>query len=238
MTADKLWSGPGREGSPNMAGTDPPTAAEVARAARIIAGAGLVEGFGHVSARDSDGFLVTATRPLGGAVAADIHRLDSGAAASEDATEVPLETPMHASVYAARPDVNAICRTHSPAAVIAGAHGEVPPLGHGLGGLAGEVRFCGRTDLVTDREAGEQIATALGPADCLLVRGNGAIATGRTLAEAVVRARYLEERCLVGEGLAPEEGFSEQDLAARRRWFEREAARAWAWMNWRYGRDI
>lgn len=245
--ADSLRTRSGGEGSLKRAGSDRsnteagadrPTAAEVACAARIIAGAGLVEGFGHVSARDGDGFLITATRPLGTAVAADIHRLDSGAGAPEGASDVPLEAPMHAAVYAARPDVNAICRTHSPAAVIAGAHGEVPPLGHGLGGLAGEVRFCGRTDLVTDREAGEQIATALGPADCLLVRGNGAIATGRTLAEAVVRARYLEERCLVGEGLGPDQGLSEQDLAERSKWFGKEAARAWAWMNWRYGRDI
>ena len=235
--ADSLRVRPGEAGTPETAGAGRASAGEVAEAARIIAGAGLVEGFGHVSARDRDGILITATRPLGAAGAADIHRLDASGAASVQATDVPLEAPMHAAVYAARPDVNAICRTHSPAAVIAGAHGEVPPLGHGLGGLAGEVRPCGRTDLVTDREGGEQVAAALGPADCLLIRGNGAIATGSSLAEAVVRAYYLEERCLVGEALGPDQGFSEQELAARRRWFEQETARAWAWMHWRFGRD-
>ena len=34
---------------------------EVAEAARIVAGAGLAEAFGHVSARDGDGFVITAT---------------------------------------------------------------------------------------------------------------------------------------------------------------------------------
>ena len=148
---------------------------------------------------------------------------------------MPLETPMHAAVYAARPEVQAICRTHSPAAVRAGARQVVPPLVHGLGGLAGEVALCGRTDLVTDREAGGEISRDLGSADCLLIRGNGSIATGRSLAEAVVRARYLEERCLAGAGMGQEEGWRADLVDPRARWFEKETTRAWAWMRWRYG---
>ena len=92
----------------------------------------------------------------------------------------------------------------------------------------------GRTDLVTDLAAGEEIATALQGADCLLIRGNGSIATGHSLAEAVVRARYLEERCLVGEGLDKVDGWRAVELAPRARWFEKETTRAWAWMRWRF----
>ena len=213
------------------------SASEVAEAARILTGAGLVEAFGHVSARDGRGFLITSTRPLGAAGEEDVHPVDERGRAPEGATDVPLETPMHAAVYAAREDVNAICRTHSPAAVRAGAMGEVPPLVHGLGGLAGEVAICGRTDLVTDEEAGQEIAKDLGRADCLLIRGNGSIATGRSLAEAVVRARYLEERCLVGQGIDGGDGWRAVELEPRARWFEKETTRAYAWMRWRYGGD-
>jgi ribulose-5-phosphate 4-epimerase/fuculose-1-phosphate aldolase len=213
------------------------TAADVALAARIITGAGLVEAFGHVSVRSGEGFLITSTRPLGAAGKDDVHLVDRDGVASGHAVDVPLETPMHAAVYAAREDVNAICRTHSPAAVRAGARGEVPPLVHGLGGLAGEVTVSGRTDLVTDGEAGREIAADLGRADCLLIRGNGSIATGRSLAEAVVRARYLEERCLVGQGLDRGDGWRAVELEPRARWFEKETTRAWAWMRWRYGGD-
>ena len=211
------------------------TAAEVAEAARIISGAGLVEAFGHVSARSGDGFLITATRPLGASGEDDVHAVDAEGIAPEGSTDVPLEAPMHAAVYAAREDVTAICRTHSPAAVRAGATGEVPPLVHGLAGLAGEIALSGRTDLVTDREAGEEIAEDLGSANCLLIRGNGAIATGRSLAEAVVRSRYLEERCLVGQGLSSQDGWRAGLLEPRARWFEKETTRAWAWLQWRYG---
>lgn len=217
-----------------MSEAAPTTAVEVAEAARIISGAGLVEGFGHVSVRDGDGFLITATRPLGAATEGDVHRIDASGKAPEGAADVPLETPMHAAVYAARSDVNAICRTHSPAAVRAGAAGAVPPLVHGLAGLAGEVAISGRTDLVTDEAAGSEIAEDFGMADCLLIRGNGSIATGRSLGEAVVRARYLEERCLVGEGLHEEDGWRADLLTPRARWFEKETTRAWAWLRWRY----
>lgn len=217
-----------------MSGSRHETPADVAEAARIIARAGLVEAFGHVSVRSDEGFLITATRPLEAASEGDIHRIDGGGP-PEAAIDVPLETPMHAAVYAAREDVKAICRTHSPAAVRAGARGEVPPLVHGLGGLAGNVSLCERTDLVTDQVAGAEIADGLGGSDCLLIRGNGAIATGRSLAEAVVRARYLEERCLVGQGLETAEGWRAAELEPRARWFEKETTRAWAWMRWRYG---
>lgn len=211
------------------------SAAAVAEAARIIAGAGLVEAFGHVSARTDDGFMITATRPMGRATDSDVHLVDRDGEAAEGALDLPLEAPMHAAVYRAREDVNAICRTHSPAAVRAGARGEMPPLAHGLGGLAGEVTASGRTDLVTDQTAGQEIARDLGSADCLLIRGNGAIATGQSLGEAVVRARYLEERCLVGEGMEPEDGWKTDLLEPRSRWFEKETTRAWAWLRWRYG---
>jgi len=211
------------------------SAAAVAEAARIIAGAGLVEAFGHVSARTDDGFMITATRPMGAAGESDIHRVGPDGQAEEGTLDLPLEAPMHAAVYKAREDVNAICRTHSPAAVRAGARGEMPPLAHGLGGLAGEVTASGRTDLVTDAAAGREIAEDLGSADCLLIRGNGSIATGRSLGEAVVKARYLEERCLVGEGMEPEDGWKTDLLEPRSRWFEKETTRAWAWLRWRYG---
>ncbi len=214
--------------------------AEVAEAARVIAGAGLVEAFGHVSARTSEGLILTSTRPLGGAGEADVFQLDSQGrpeGGGERPADLPLEAPVHAAIYAARPDVNAICRTHSPAAVRAGARSTVPPLLHGLGGLAGTVKLCSRTDLVVDLEAGHEVAADLGDSDCLLIRANGAVATGGSLAEAVVRARYLEERCMVAEGAANESGLDPAELSARSKSFEKESARAWAWMRWRYAGD-
>ena len=215
----------------------PEGAVGVAEVARIISRAGLVEAFGHVSARSGDRFLITPTRPLGGTTESDVREIDAEGWPVGEAEDVPLEAALHAAVYAAREDVGAIVRTHSPAAVAAGASGEVPPLVHGLGGLAGEVAICDRIDLVSDAGAGEQVAGALGPASNLLLRGNGSFSVGTDLAEAAVKALYLEERCLVGGQTKPDRQFDEAQLAARSRWFAAESERAWAWMRWRYGGD-
>ncbi|MBB4663236.1 class II aldolase/adducin family protein [Conexibacter arvalis] len=209
-------------------------AAAVAEAARVIAGAGLVEAFGHVSARVDGGFLLTSTAPLGTQTAPSIHRLaDDGTvvAAGTSGAGVPLEAPLHAAIYAARPDVGAICRTHSAAAVAWGLRVAAPPLLHGLGGLAGEVTaWGGDSDLVVTAAQGAAVAAALGAADCLLVRANGNVATGATVEQATVRAWFLEERARVALEAGPEAS-PLTDVQARARHYAAEEARAWRWLQ-------
>lgn len=206
---------------------------EVAEVARLLSRAGLVGAFGHVSARTADGFEITATTvPLGSATTASVN-----AVSGEEPTGkgIPLEAPLHAAVYAARPDVGAICRTHSPAAVAAGAGGAPPPVTHGLGGLSGELSAFEEPQLVTERGIARRAAGALGTGDCLLLRGNGALATGRTLGHAAVRAWYLEERARVWlEAGGAARPLSDAELVERSRHWSAESERAWSWLRSRF----
>jgi ribulose-5-phosphate 4-epimerase/fuculose-1-phosphate aldolase len=209
-------------------------AEDVAQAARIVAGARLVDAFGHVSARCEGGFLLSATAPLGTQTATSIHRLGEDGtvlAAGASGDGVPLEAPLHAAVYAARPDVGAICRTHSPAAVVWGVRGAAPPLLHGLGGLSGTVAaWDGDSDLVVTAAQGAAAAAALGAADCLLVQANGNVATGATIEQATVRAWFLEERARVAlEAGLEASPLTEPDVRARH--YAAEEARAWRWLQ-------
>ncbi|MFN8160813.1 MAG: class II aldolase/adducin family protein [Solirubrobacterales bacterium] len=210
-------------------------AGQVASVARILSRAGLVEAFGHVSARCEEGFAITSTAPLGEARSAEVAICDVAGEARGEAGGLPLETPLHAAVYSVRAEVGAICRTHSRAAVLLGARGQAPPVLHGLGGLAGDVRTYDCAELITDRALAERCAGALGPADCLLIRANGAIAVGADLPEALVRAYYLEERCAVALDSPGVSGVSEAELASRSRWFAAERERAHRWLRRRYG---
>lgn len=211
------------------------TLEQVASVARLLSRAGLVEAFGHVSARTETGFAITAiTTPLGAATAASVLEID-GEGAAEGA---PLETPLHAAIYEARPDLGAICRVHSPAMVAVGAVGEAPPLAHGLGGLAGDIAFADEIQLVVDGQLGKSLADALDGADCLLMRANGGLATGESLERAAVRAWYLEQRSRVwldsgGRAAA----LSEPELLERSRHWPVEAERAWGWLHWRFGEE-
>ena len=87
--------------------------AAVAATARMLVRAGLIEAFGHVSARCADGMVLTTVRPLARAGVDDTVVLDaSGRVLDGPADVVPLEASMHLAVYRARSDVGAICRGH------------------------------------------------------------------------------------------------------------------------------
>jgi len=220
----------------------PPSATceAVAYVARLLARARLVEAFGHVSARTEGGFAITPTSvPLGAVVPTDVLTLEGPAAAPGAAGDLlpdgtPLEAVLHAAVYAARPDVGAICRTHSPAVVVAGCVCRAP-MAHGLGGLSGELAFADQPALVCDANVAASLLDALGAADCLLVRGNGAVATAPTIQRAAVRAWYLEERCRVWLASDRVRVLSRTESLERSRFFDTEAERAWRWLCWQFG---
>lgn len=173
---------------------------EVAATARMLVAAGLVEAFGHVSARlDGEGFLITPTLPLLDAVADTVITVDdAGAVVDNPANAAPLETPLHAAIYRARPDVDAICRGHGPAMVAWGVATEDLPLRHGLGAIAGErIPVHPDFELIASTEAGEGAAATLGPHHGVLLRANGGLAVGADLIEAATRLWFLEERARV-----------------------------------------
>lgn len=209
----------------------------VAEIAGMLSSMGLVEGFGHVSVRTPDGFALSSTGPLCALRAEDVLLLDDDAVVvrSGDARRCPLEAPMHAAIYRARPDVGAICRTHSPEAARWASRPAVPPLVHGLGGLSGPVTVYGDSDLVTTRPQAGAVVSALGDAACVLLRGNGAVCTGSDAAEATTRAWYLEERCAFATSLPDAPPIAGEALTRRARHFAAEQRRAWQWISVRYG---
>ena len=170
----------------------------VASTARMLASAGLVEAFGHVSARTPTGFLITSTSPLFEATADDVIRVESGGPIEGPTGAAPLEIPLHAAIYDARPDVHAICRGHPPYVVTWGVSAEPLPLLHGLGGMAGRtVRAHPDIELVKTAEAGESVARTLGDGSGVLLAANGCLAVGADLLEAATRLWFLEERARV-----------------------------------------
>lgn len=208
----------------------------VAETARMLASMGLVEGFGHVSARTPDGFALSSTGPLCALRAEDVLLLGAdGSVVVGDAARCPLEAPMHAAIYRERLDVGAICRTHSPEAARWASRAAEPPLVHGLGGLSGAVAVYGDSDLVTSQAQADAVVSKLGDAACVLLQGNGAVCTGRDAAEATTRAWYLEERCAFATSVPDAPTIEGDALTRRARHFAAEQRRAWQWISVRYG---
>ena len=178
--------------APNRSLAQRRQAVALADAARLISRAGLVQAFGHLSARlGGGGFLITSTEPLLHAQPERMIEVDDRGATPADAG-LPKEAPLHAAIYAARPDVGAICRTHSPAVVTWGARAAIPPLLHGLGGLSGTVSLHREAQLVTSTHSARAAAADLGDCDCMILYANGAVCTAVHLAGARAEDRGQE----------------------------------------------
>ena len=178
--------------------------AAVAATARMLVRAGLIEAFGHVSARCADGMVLTTVRPLARAGVDDTVVLDaSGRVLDGPADVVPLEASMHLAVYRVRSDVGAICRGHPRATVVLGTRTDDVPLLHGLGAMAGaRVRVHPDVELITTPAAGDAVAATLGEDLAVVLRANGALAVGPDLTAAAVALWSLEDRARVALGAA------------------------------------
>lgn len=211
-----------------------PSAAQqdlVRRAARGLAGAGLVHAYGHCSVRlDADHFLVSAALPL-------------GRIADEDGTVVPLDGPLpdgvlgevrvHREIYRRRADVGGVCRVMPPALMALSTAGIVPRPRHGIGAYFDRLPLWDDPRLLRDDAAAARLADALGDAPALVMRSNGAVTVGETLPQAVTLAWFLEdaarvERDVRAMGLDPDAGLlSAAEVAARQVWAGGVVERMW-----------
>lgn len=179
--------------------------ADLVSANHILYQEGVVDGFGHVSARhpgDPRRFLLARSIAPATVKAKDIMEfgLDGEPLAARGRTPY-LERYIHSEIYRARPDVLAVVHSHSQSVIPFGITGtSLRPVFHMSGYLGAgtpifEIREAGgpATDLlVRDRRLGAALARCLGLAPFALMRGHGAVAVGATLKQAVYRAIYAE----------------------------------------------
>jgi len=169
---------------------------DVALANRIAHAAGLVQGFGHISARvpGSDTFLFPTRASPALADPARLLVLDVDGNQREGAGEPNTEFWIHARIYAARPDVAAVAHVHSAACVILGQIGQtLLPLHNHAGVFIDGVPLFERIGLIRSRELGDQVAATLGKRRAMLLRGHGANVAETDVRQAAVVACFLEE---------------------------------------------
>jgi len=179
--------------------------AELVMANRILLSHGVVDAFGHVSARHPElpGHFLMSRRVAPGLVQVrDILTYDAeGEPVDGQGRTVYLERFIHSALYAARPDVQAVVHSHSPGAVAFSVVDQpLRPVCHLCGFLGGGApvfemreRFGHATDLMIDSpERAAALAARLGGAAVVLMRGHGSTTVGPTLPRAVYRAVYTE----------------------------------------------
>jgi ribulose-5-phosphate 4-epimerase/fuculose-1-phosphate aldolase len=180
----------------------PSLIADLVLAGRILSLEGVIDSFGHVSARHPDRpdrFLMPRVRAAELVTAEDILEFDlSGAPQPATESRVFSERVIHSCIYRLRPDVMAVCHHHA-AAMMPFCVTDVPliPVFH-LGATMGpEVPLWDSQDefgdtnlLVSTDEQGRSLARALGRNWTVLMRGHGATVAARSVREVTFRSIY------------------------------------------------
>jgi ribulose-5-phosphate 4-epimerase/fuculose-1-phosphate aldolase len=211
-----------------ISGVPPELLEDLALGSRILAEFGVVDAFGHVSARNPANpqhFLMSRSLAPALVTADDIMEFDQdGNAVDARGRQVFLERFIHAEIYRARPDVMAVVHAHSPGVVpFSVSKTPLRALFHNTAFLAAGVpvwdiaKDFGVTNmLVADNAKGKSLAAALGDKSVVLMRGHGDVTVGPNVKIAVFRAYYTDVNArlqsqAIGLGseityLSPEEG--------------------------------
>jgi ribulose-5-phosphate 4-epimerase/fuculose-1-phosphate aldolase len=171
---------------------------------RILTSEGIVDAFGHISARhpdDSGKFFLSRAKSPELVEREDIMEFTLDGAAVDPQERKPyLERFIHAALYEARPDIQSVVHSHSHGPIPFGLTGEkLRPVVHSSATLGKEVPVWdaqtsfGDTDLlISDLAMGADLARAVGAGNCVLMRGHGSTVVGKSIREAVYTAIYLE----------------------------------------------
>ena len=178
--------------------------AELALANRILGHEGVLDAFGHVSARhpaDPGRYFLSRSRSPLLVEPADIleYTLDS-APVKPPTVRLYSERVIHGCIYQARSDVMAICHHHSASVLPFCVAGKpIVPVFH-FGATMGlqQTPFWDQHDefgdtnlLVVKEEEGRSLARALGPHSVVLMKRHGATVAGSGLQDVVARSIYL-----------------------------------------------
>jgi HCOMODA/2-hydroxy-3-carboxy-muconic semialdehyde decarboxylase len=175
-------------------------------AARAFGRHGLAHAYGHCSARlDEHRFLVCAPRPM------------ALIAPGEPGTIVPVDGPLppgvlgevrlHQQIYRRRPQVHAVARTMPPCLMALGTARRTPRPRHGLGAYFGKgAALWDDPQLVRDDALAAAVIDAMGDAQAVVMRGNGAVVAAESLERVLALTWYLEdaarlELAVLGAGL-------------------------------------
>jgi L-fuculose-phosphate aldolase len=155
---------------------------------------------GHLSARLDEGRILIKPRPVSwrGLKPEDLIVIDFNgkrvdAAASE--RSAVREWPIHAQIYAARPDVRCVLHAHPSASTLMAALGiGVEPLDQDCAAFAGRLTVLdnGAVSIATP-ELGDEVARALGTRGVLLLKNHGSVVAGADVAYVCVTACRLEK---------------------------------------------
>ncbi len=175
---------------------------ELACALRILAREGWQENLtGHITWVSEEGSSSFLCNPWGiwweETTASDIALVATDGTVLEGEWPVSSAVFIHTELHRVRSDAVVIVHGHPYYATLLGCLGVAPEILHQNSSIfSGELAFVDEYDgVIDDPDAGVRLARRIGDATGVVLANHGAIATGRTIAEACYQAVMLERTC-------------------------------------------
>lgn len=185
---------------------------ELVAANHILGNEGILDAFGHVSIRHPENpehFLLSRARAPELVGDEDLVEFDlTGEAVTETDKPLYIERYIHAAAYAARPEVGAVCHSHTPSILpFSVSTTPLQAVIHSGRFLGTEVpvwdlarEFPGEwSPLVRNMDYGKSLAGALGPRSVALLRGHGSLVVAGDAHDIVSRCVSMDRNARVQE---------------------------------------
>jgi HCOMODA/2-hydroxy-3-carboxy-muconic semialdehyde decarboxylase len=207
LAAVTIFAQPCLAQNPPSSDPDEARIEDVITASHILTNEGILDSFGHVSARSAknpDHFFMPRAMPPALVSRADIVEVELDCKPVDaNAPRLNGERYIHCEVYKARGDVQSVIHTHDLAVIPFGLTGiPLKPVLAQAGFLPPEVPLFEvreanasepankRGMLVLNATLGDALAKKLGTGPVVLMRGHGETVVGRSVREATVRTIY------------------------------------------------
>jgi len=169
---------------------------ELVDAIRMLERAEYIDHNGHCSARrDANSFFINSGASVRGALTVDdIVAVDfDGQPIDRRNLKPPLEFPIHAEIYRARPNVNAVFHTHPQWSTYLTMTGVQPKVVYAQASLLGPMPVMDSPLSVGTRAMGETMVEVMGENPVVLLKAHGVVAAAESILECFAYAAYVEE---------------------------------------------
>lgn len=151
---------------------------------------------GHCSVRrDATSFLVNSGASVRATLTVDdVIAVDLDGRPIDGGTDwPPLEFPIHAEIYRARPEVNAVIHTHPQWSTYLTLAGLAPDVVYAQAAVLGELPVLDTPESINTAAMGQRLVEEMGDNPVILLKAHGAVSAGTDLLESFAFAAYLEE---------------------------------------------
>ena len=201
---------------------------------RMLERADIIDYNGHASIRAGDQrmFINSGACQRSHLTVADICTVDFEGALIEGKDKPPLEFHLHAGIYKARPDVNAIVHAHPKWSTFLTMVGQPYLPVYAQGSLVYPMPVLDSPNSINNPVMAGRLAQTLGQGPAAMMKSHGAVTVGKNIVEAFVLANYMEEnayRQYMALQIGKPYVFTEKELALCREklWNEALFKRAW-----------